>query len=123
MVDTKTPEETEFELMKKVDRKYWMDINEIFVKFGQKICKPIIPRCNLCRLRSYCRWYQEFGKRIYKKRMNVIFIVISLCLMGHSLRGVNFKPVKHNDSPICHIPDHHVGAEASRKMNSLFHFI
>ncbi|MGB9659881.1 MAG: endonuclease III domain-containing protein [Nitrososphaerales archaeon] len=67
-VYTKTPEETELELMKKVDRKYWMDINEIFVKFGQKICKPIIPRCNVCRFISYCKWYQEFGKRIYEKK-------------------------------------------------------
>jgi endonuclease-3 len=66
-VNTKTPEQTEFELMKKVDRKYWMDINELFVKFGQKICKPIVPRCNVCRLRSHCKWYQEFGKRIYEK--------------------------------------------------------
>lgn len=66
-VNSKTPEETEFELMKKVDKKYWMNINELFVKFGQKICKPIIPRCNVCRLRSYCKWYQEFGKRIYEK--------------------------------------------------------
>ncbi|MCP8309051.1 MAG: endonuclease III [archaeon] len=67
LVNTKTPEETEFELMKKVDKKYWIDINELFVRFGQKICRPIIPRCNACRLRSYCKWYQEFGKRIYEK--------------------------------------------------------
>jgi endonuclease-3 len=67
-VYTKTHEETELELMKKVDRKYWMDINEIFVKFGQKICKPIIPRCNVCRLIGYCKWYQEFCKRIYEKK-------------------------------------------------------
>ncbi len=67
-VDTKKPEETEFELMKKVDRKYWMDINEFFVKFGQKICKPIMPRCNICRLISHCKWYQEFGKKICEKK-------------------------------------------------------
>jgi len=66
-VNTKTPEETEFELMKKVDKKYWMGINELFVKFGQKICKPVIPRCNVCKLKSYCKWYQEFGKKIYEK--------------------------------------------------------
>jgi endonuclease-3 len=66
-VNTKTPEETEFELMKKVDRKYWMDLNLLFVKFGQRICKPIMPKCNMCRLISYCKWYQEFGKKIYEK--------------------------------------------------------
>ncbi|MCP8320723.1 MAG: hypothetical protein H3Z52_07260 [archaeon] len=57
--------------MKKVDKKYWMDINELFVKFGQKICKPIIPRCNVCRLIGYCKWYQEFGKRIYEKKLKI----------------------------------------------------
>ncbi|NWG09533.1 MAG: endonuclease III [Nitrososphaerales archaeon] len=66
-VNAKTPDETEFELMKKVDRKYWMDINELFVRFGQRICKPVIPRCNECRLRSVCRWYQKFGRQIYEK--------------------------------------------------------
>ncbi|MCP8317935.1 MAG: hypothetical protein H3Z51_13900, partial [archaeon] len=71
LVNTKKPEETEFELMKKVDKKYWMDINELFVKFGQKICKPIIPRCNVCRLIGYCKWYQEFGKRIYEKKLKI----------------------------------------------------
>lgn len=58
-VNTKTPEETEFELMKKVDKKYWMDLNLLFVKFGQKICKPVIPRCNICKLKNYCRWYKR----------------------------------------------------------------
>ncbi len=66
-VNTKLPEETEFELMRKVDKKYWMDLNELFVKFGQEICKPVIPRCNVCRLKSCCKWYQEFGKRVLEK--------------------------------------------------------
>jgi endonuclease-3 len=66
-VNTKTPNETEFELMKKVNKKYWMSINDLFVRFGQRICKPIMPRCNVCRLRSFCKWYQKFGRKIYEK--------------------------------------------------------
>ncbi|MEM3538431.1 MAG: endonuclease III [Nitrososphaerales archaeon] len=69
-VNTKTPEETEFELMRKVDKKYWMDLNLIFVKFGQRICKPIIPRCNICNLTNYCKWYKEFSNKVYKKEFN-----------------------------------------------------
>ncbi|MEK6929660.1 MAG: endonuclease III, partial [Thermoproteota archaeon] len=40
LVDTKTPEETEQELMKKIPKKYWIEINDTFVMYGQNICKP-----------------------------------------------------------------------------------
>ena len=41
LVQTKNPEETEFELMKKIPKKFWLDINDTFVMYGQNICKPI----------------------------------------------------------------------------------
>jgi len=47
LVDTKNPEETEQELMKKIQKKYWLDINDTFVMFGQNICKPISPMCDV----------------------------------------------------------------------------
>ncbi len=53
-VKTKTPEETEKELMKKVPKEYWSKINEIFVAFGQTICKPISPLCSKCPVEKYC---------------------------------------------------------------------
>ena len=46
LVQTKTPEDTEFELMKIIPKNLWLDINETFVKYGQNICKPISPMCN-----------------------------------------------------------------------------
>lgn len=33
LVDTKTPEETEIELMKKIPQRYWLEINDTFVMF------------------------------------------------------------------------------------------
>src|SRR3989441_2798439 len=59
VVKTKTPEETEEELTKIVDRKDWLPLNEVFVKFGQLICKPIGPRCPVCPLTDRCDWYRE----------------------------------------------------------------
>jgi len=59
LVDTKTPEETEFELMKKIPKKYWLEINDTFVMYGQNICKPISPMCNICKIRKKCKYYKS----------------------------------------------------------------
>ena len=58
LVDTKNPEETEQELMKKVQKKYWIDINDTFVMYGQNICKPISPMCNVCKIKKSCKYYK-----------------------------------------------------------------
>jgi len=59
LVDTKTPDETEFELMKKIPKKYWLQINDTFVMYGQNICKPISPMCNICKIRKKCKYYKS----------------------------------------------------------------
>src|SRR5438309_7316006 len=59
VVKAKTPEETEQELMRMVDRRDWLPLNEVFVKFGQLICKPIGPKCSICPLNDRCEWYRE----------------------------------------------------------------
>ena len=53
-VKTKTPEETEFELRKKLPKKYWIDINSLLVTHGQNVCKPINPKCDICPIREFC---------------------------------------------------------------------
>ena len=58
LVDTKNPEETEQELMKKIDKKYWIEINDTFVMYGQNICKPISPMCNVCKIKKSCKYYK-----------------------------------------------------------------
>jgi len=58
LVDTKTPEETEMELRKKVPKKYWLPINNTFVMYGQNICKPISPMCNVCKIRKNCDYFK-----------------------------------------------------------------
>jgi len=58
LVQTKNPEETEFELMKKIPKKFWLDINDTFVMYGQNICKPISPMCNVCKIRNSCKYYK-----------------------------------------------------------------
>ena len=59
LVDTKNPEETEQELMKKIQKKYWLDINDTFVMYGQNICKPISPMCDVCQIKKSCKYYKS----------------------------------------------------------------
>ncbi len=59
LVETKMPEETEVALTGSIDRRYWLEINDLFVRFGQTICKPIGPRCGICSLKGECKYYRE----------------------------------------------------------------
>jgi len=54
LVCTKTPEQTEKELRKTIPKKYWQNINELFVRFGQDLCRPIGPKCETCPLNDLC---------------------------------------------------------------------
>lgn len=58
LVKTKTPEDTEMELIKKIPKKFWLEINDTFVMYGQNICKPISPMCNVCKIKRSCRYYK-----------------------------------------------------------------
>ena len=58
LVDTKTPEETEMALREKIPKTYWLDINNTFVMYGQNICKPISPMCDVCKIRKTCNYFQ-----------------------------------------------------------------
>ena len=54
LIKTKTPEETEKELMKVLPKEYWIVINRLLVAFGQRICTPQRPKCGECPIESYC---------------------------------------------------------------------
>ena len=58
VVQTRTPEDTEEQLTRVVDRGDWLPLNEVFVKFGQLVCKPIGPKCPTCPLTDRCHWYR-----------------------------------------------------------------
>jgi endonuclease-3 len=58
LVRTKNPEATEEALVKSVPRRYWLELNDLFVRFGQTTCKPIGPHCEACTLRGSCAYYE-----------------------------------------------------------------
>ncbi len=54
LIKTKTPHETEEKLREIIPREYWKEINRLLVAFGQRICTPLRPKCDLCPIESYC---------------------------------------------------------------------
>ncbi len=59
IVNTKTPEKTEEELMKIVPKNLWIDMNDLIVQFGQTICRPLNPLCEECPITDLCDYYKN----------------------------------------------------------------
>ncbi|MEM4297984.1 MAG: endonuclease III [Nitrososphaerota archaeon] len=59
LVRTKSPDETEEALAKVLDRRYWLEVNELFVRFGQTVCRPKLPRCTRCLLSHRCPYHKK----------------------------------------------------------------
>lgn len=62
LVSTTDPDDTEFELNNVIPKKYWLNVNELFVKFGQTVCAPIKPNCNVCSLTNNCSFYKKISQ-------------------------------------------------------------
>ncbi len=61
LVRTSKPEETEKALQKVLPKRFWLDINHMLVRFGQTICRPVTPKCEICPVTDLCRWYRLNG--------------------------------------------------------------
>lgn len=53
-VKTKTPEDTEQALRRKLPKQYWITFNDLLVPYGQNLCQPVSPFCSQCKLKEYC---------------------------------------------------------------------
>jgi endonuclease-3 len=53
-VRTKTPEETEEALRRKLPKQHWITFNDLLVPYGQNLCQPVSPFCSKCKLRDFC---------------------------------------------------------------------
>jgi endonuclease-3 len=54
IVNTKKPEETEIALLKKIPEKHLRTLNRNFVAFGQTVCQPRKPMCDVCPINRIC---------------------------------------------------------------------
>ena len=53
-VRTRTPEETEQALRRRLPRRHWIGLNDLLVAFGQNLCRPTSPHCSRCPVRRSC---------------------------------------------------------------------
>lgn len=51
---TRHPEATEAVLREILPPRWWIPVNEILVRHGQQVCKPISPLCSTCPVRGDC---------------------------------------------------------------------
>ncbi|MDH5740995.1 MAG: endonuclease III [Nitrospira sp.] len=53
-IKTKTPEESEKALRRKLPKQYWITYNDLLVPYGQNLCLPVSPLCSRCKLTELC---------------------------------------------------------------------
>lgn len=53
-IKTKTPEESEEALRRKLPKRYWIIFNDLLVPYGQNLCQPVSPFCSQCKLTEFC---------------------------------------------------------------------
>jgi endonuclease III len=61
-VRTREPDETEQALYRSTDRRWWPYINLYLVTWGQKVCRPVYPRCGDCVIADDCRRIGVHGR-------------------------------------------------------------
>lgn len=55
LIATKTVEQTEQALQKKLPQRYWTVWNKLLVMWGQNICVPLSPKCSQCAIKAECK--------------------------------------------------------------------
>ncbi|MFX1592210.1 MAG: endonuclease III domain-containing protein [Promethearchaeota archaeon] len=65
-VTTKNPLQTEKALKDKIPKELWLKLNRLFVRFGQQICLPIRPKCEICILNNQCP--KDFSMELAMKK-------------------------------------------------------
>lgn len=59
LVQTETPEKTEFELMDVIPKKRWSHSHHLLIFHGRRICKARKPECEICPIKNDCSYYKE----------------------------------------------------------------
>jgi endonuclease-3 len=52
---TRAPNETEQVLRRTLPRRYWNELNDLLVPYGQFLCTPTSPFCSRCSIARWCR--------------------------------------------------------------------
>ncbi len=63
IVNTSTPEKTEFALMEAIPKKRWSKSHHLMIFHGRRICKARNPECEICPVKEMCTYYEERDDR------------------------------------------------------------
>ena len=55
----KEPLKVEQDLLKKIPKKYWELVNHLLVYHGREICDARKPKCEICPVAKYCKYYKS----------------------------------------------------------------
>ncbi len=55
---------TEQQLMKKVPKELWIRAHHWLIYHGRRVCIARNPKCSLCALTPYCKYYRASSKRV-----------------------------------------------------------
>ncbi|MFX1399088.1 MAG: endonuclease III domain-containing protein [Promethearchaeota archaeon] len=67
-VKTKTPEKTEDALKKILPKNMWLQASKTLVRFGQQLCIPVYPKCNICPVENACEKDFSMEEEMRNKR-------------------------------------------------------
>ena len=56
-----TPEKIEQDLIKKIPKKYFKDVNHLFVWHGRNTCTARSPKCENCTIKNFCKYFKKNG--------------------------------------------------------------
>ena len=57
--DNKEPEKIEQDLIKQIPPEYLKDINHLFMWHGRNTCTARNPKCEICTIKNYCKYYND----------------------------------------------------------------
>ncbi|BAK81697.1 endonuclease III [Candidatus Arthromitus sp. SFB-rat-Yit] len=59
IANSKTPEQTELELMKNIDESLWTICHHTIIFHGRRCCTSRKPNCGECKIKEYCKYYKQ----------------------------------------------------------------
>lgn len=54
----------EQDLLKKIPKKYWVLVNHLLVYHGREICDARKPKCDICPVSAYCKYFKQNQKNL-----------------------------------------------------------
>jgi endonuclease-3 len=59
LTKSEDPEKIREDLHRLIPPKLRRSVNILFVEFGKDVCRTFKPKCSVCPLKNYCRYYKE----------------------------------------------------------------